>query len=130
MNERNKSTITQDLQTLISKSQAGESIPTELLQRIFSFDTYQIMNHIIHEATVSHTQNQSPNNYLLSQIRLVAIKLGKALTTDQEIDLVLKIRAKEITSLADELSNDKYANITPERDNSQPNRNSSDMGGR
>ncbi len=37
---------------------------------------------------------------------------------------------KEITSLADELSNDKYANITPERDNSQPNRNSSDMGGR
>ncbi len=47
MNETNKSTITQDLQTLIEKSQSGESLSTEFLQRLSSLDVYDLIHSMI-----------------------------------------------------------------------------------
>lgn len=127
----NKSSIIQDLETLIEMSKSGQPIPTEVLQRISTMASYQFMDAIIRDGVSTNPENyKSPNTYLLNQIRVRALECGKALTSDQEIELVIKIRQHEITSLSEELSSDKYADITPEKDNSQPNRNSSDMGGR
>lgn len=123
--------IMQDLQTLIETAQSGNPLPTELLQKFSTLDTSQLLDAIIRNAVLTNPQNySSSNNYILSQIRLAAVNRGKVLTLDQEIDLVIKIKSGEIASLHDELSSSKYANITPEKNDSQPRRNSSDRDGR
>lgn len=127
----NKSSIIQDLETLIEMLKSGQSVPTEALQKICTMVNYDFMDAIFKDAVRTNPQNyKSQTPYLLNQIRVVALKSGKSLTSDQETELVVKIRQHEIASLWAELSSNKYADITPERDNSQPNRNSSDMGGR